>query len=84
MRRGIGIWRGLAMVGIVAASVGGCAAPYPNVLVDSNGNQIRLSDIDQILSQTDLNEDQKKAALEALGITDPELLNVLLTLAPST
>lgn len=82
MRRREGICRSLAMVLIATIFVvEGCTAPYPDAVLNSDGQSIRLSDIGQILSQTDLSEDQKKDALRALGITDEELLNVLVTQA---
>ena len=82
MRRVASVWRGLFLAGIAAASaVVGCISPYPNVLVTDTGQQIRLSDIDAILADTALDEDEKKQALRDLGITDEELLNVLVTRA---
>jgi len=79
MKRGAGILACLAAA--VAAAMtcfGGCAATYPNVLRDGSGNEIRFSEISPILYSTSLTEDQKKEALRNLGITDEELINLLL------
>jgi hypothetical protein len=79
MRHRAGILVSLAAVVAVAITwFAGCAAPYPNALRDGSGNEIRFSEISPILYSTDLTEDQKKEALRNLGITDEELINLLL------
>ncbi len=79
MKRGAGIL--VCLTAVVAAAIAwfaGCAAPYPNALRDDSGNEIRFSEISPILFSTTLTEDQKKEALRNLGITDEELINLLL------
>lgn len=65
----------------------GCSPPRPNALVDANGKEVTVDQIREILDDADLNADEKKAALQDLGITDKdgnpvddELLNYLIGL----
>ena len=69
---GAGLLAGL-LIGLV-----GCGPPVENVVVDQNGNSIRISDIGPIATSTELTTDQKREALRALGLQDA-LIDVVLT-----
>lgn len=58
--------------------VGGCAPPTQNVLVDANGNPIRLRSILAIVRDPTLTSDQKRQALRDLGITDEDYIELVL------
>jgi hypothetical protein len=67
------------LAGLAAVAMMGCQPPLPDVLVDENGNTIRLSSITPVLANDDLSDDQKRQALRDLGITDEELIDALLS-----
>lgn len=75
-RRGLG--PGLAGLAVgVAGLVSGCQPPLQNVIVGVNG-PVRLDAVMQILEDDDLTEDQKRQELRNLGITDEDLIDVLI------
>jgi hypothetical protein len=60
-----------------------CPPPYLQdgndiVLTDEEGNQIRLVQIERIVNDDDLTEEEKRQALEDLGITDDDLIDLLI------
>jgi hypothetical protein len=65
------------LAGLLIGQVG-CGPPTANVVVDENGNSIRLSDVGPIASSTTLTTDEKRAELSALGLSD-SLIDVVLT-----
>ena len=70
-------WLGLAAL-LAWLGMAACAAPYDDALVAENGDQIRLVSIERIVSDPDLTEEQKREALEGLGITDEDLIDLLI------
>ncbi len=78
--RPFGWGRGLGWAGLVLCLAGflpGCHPPAQNVIVGANG-PIRLEAITRILDDPDLTEDEKRQDLRDLGITDEELIDVLI------
>jgi hypothetical protein len=67
----------IALLAVLSLLIGACQGPYPNAIVDSNGDPISLDKIQAVLDDTSLNDDEKKDELRALGITDEDLLNFL-------
>lgn len=63
----------------VAPSGCGVTGPteYPNALTNSDGEPIYFDDISDILSDTDLSDDEMKEALRDLGIEDEDLIDAL-------
>ena len=68
---------GRALLAAVLA-VAGCVPLSDNVLTNDGGEPIRLAEIAAIVSDDSLNEDQKRQALEDLGVTNEDLLDVFL------
>ena len=66
--------RWLMVVGVTGT---GCGLPYNDVLIDSNGEQIRSPQIQSIFDNPDLTEDEQRQALRDLGITDESLIDLL-------
>jgi hypothetical protein len=59
----------------------GCKGPpFNDVLVDSNGEQIRSPEIQRIFDNPDLTEEEQRQALRDLGITDESLIDLLVRL----
>ncbi|HOB76307.1 MAG TPA: hypothetical protein PKG54_17490 [Phycisphaerae bacterium] len=74
--RGVGLkLAGLALC--LAGWVPGCQPPAHNVIMGVNG-PIRLEAITRILDNPELTEDQKRQELRNLGITDEDLIDVLI------
>ena len=76
-----------SLIGAVVLVVLGLAAcgppPYlqednETVLVDEEGDQIRLESIEKIVNNEDLTDQQKREELETLGITDDVLIDLLI------
>jgi len=55
----------------------GCGPPI-GTLVDANGNSIRQSAITRIVDDDELTDSEKRDALQALGIRDIALIELLL------
>lgn len=75
-------WLG-AVVASAWLSVIVCPPPYLQegndiVLVDEDGNQIRLVQIERIVGDNELTEEEKRQALKDLGITNDELIDLLI------
>lgn len=64
---------------LLAASLAApaCRAPYPSAILLTDGSELRLTLVESIRNDPDLNEDEKKQALRDLGVTDEEILNIL-------
>jgi len=56
----------------------GCQPPYSFVITGADDAAIRQSAIDSIVQDTTLTDDQKRQALRDLGITDENLIDVLI------
>ena len=68
------------LVGALLGAILGCSSGFESALRDADGNSIRLDDILRIVTNEDFSEDQKRDSLEALGITDENLIEFLLAL----
>ncbi len=87
IRRGL-MWagrraRGRAGVALTAGGLAlvlaGCyGAPTANVIVDCEGNSVRLTTINAIKADTTLTAEQKRQKLRDMCITDEEVITVLL------
>lgn len=65
---GFGLW--------MAFTSAGCGPSYDDLLEGLNGS-IRLETVTEIVNDPDLDEDEKRQALRDLGITDEELIDLL-------
>ena len=70
------VWRVSACAGLLALATGGCP-PTENVVTDANGQSIRLTAIDRIVTNEDATDEQKRQGLRDLGITDEALIELL-------
>jgi len=70
-------WKALVGVALLVLAAGGCP-PTENVVSNAQGQSIRLTAIDRIVQNNDLSEEQKRQGLRDLGITDDELIELLL------
>ncbi len=61
----------------MAGLSGGCQPPYTGLIQGANG-PVRLSEVTAITQDTNLTDDQKRQALEDLGITDPDMIDLLI------
>jgi len=71
---------GLELAGLccgLGALTAGCVSPDTNVLQGENG-PITLEAINRILNDADLDEAETRQALRDLGITDEQLIDVLM------
>lgn len=79
-RRGFRKWKRFASVGLRAGCLVGlmaaCQPSYDHLLEGVDG-EIRLEDVFRITGDEDLTEDEQRQALRDLGITDEELIDVL-------
>ncbi|HOW72388.1 MAG TPA: hypothetical protein PKY77_17455 [Phycisphaerae bacterium] len=66
------------LTALLAVATAGCPEPTANILVDSNGNAIRMDQITLITSDTTTTTAEKRQALSDLGITDEQLIDLLL------
>ena len=73
----IGRGLGVGLLLAVAGTLGGCGPPTQNVLTGSNGESIRLSVIQQIVTNSEFTNEQKRQELAKLGITDPDMIELL-------
>jgi hypothetical protein len=69
----LGLFAGLVVLN-------GCAPPFDDVLVNDDGEQIRVEGVGKILDDDTLTEEEKRDALERYGITDEALIDALLQL----
>lgn len=53
---------------------------FPDAIVGADGRVIVLEEIQAIVDDEELNSDEKRQQIEDLGIEDPALIDVLLTL----
>ncbi len=63
---------------VPAAGLAGCQPHYQNLLVDSEGNPIRLDAINSIVDDDNLDDAEKRQALQDIGISDETLIEVLI------
>ena len=81
-----GLWGGrsyagaaVALIsGIMTLWIAGCGVPTENVLVDCEGNSIRITALDQIYNNEDMTDEEKRQALRDMCITDEALIDLLL------
>jgi len=64
---------------IILATLPGCVVPLEGALKDANGATIYLDDANAIVNDPQLTEDQKRQGLQDLGITDPDIIDLLLS-----
>ncbi len=75
----------LALVGIVVLATAGCSilsltrTTFPASAITDDGRGLYLDEIDAILNNSALSKDQKRQALEELGIEDDALIDALLS-----
>lgn len=68
----------------LGATMGGCGfnasadINYPAALRDADGNIILLEEVEEIVNDGELTDDEKRTALEELGIEDPDIIDALL------
>ncbi len=59
----------------------GCGVPaqtdFPNALTGPNGEAILFDDVSDILSDSELSDDEKREALRTLGLEDEKLIDAL-------
>lgn len=58
----------------------GCGPPFNDVLINEQGETVRVEGVQRILNDNELTEEQKRDALVRYGITDEALLDALLSL----
>jgi hypothetical protein len=70
----------LARLALTVCIIGsGCGhPPYNDVLLNSNGDPIRAEAVRNILNAPDLTDEEQRTALEELGITDDQMIDLLL------
>jgi hypothetical protein len=71
-------WAGAVAATLLLAAVG-CQPPLDNVIKNSDGQSIRLTAISSIVGDSSLTDAEKRQGLQDLGITDQDLINVLLS-----
>ena len=65
---------GMFVAGVLSA----CAPPLANTITGANGRPIQRSDLEAIIDDDDLSDDQKRTALMDLGLTDTDLIDLLI------
>jgi hypothetical protein len=69
---------GLVLVaGLLVAGGAGCSPDVSDVLVDASGQEIRITAITAITQDPGLDEAAQRQALRDLGITDEDLIDLL-------
>ncbi len=68
-----------ALLMVAPAILPGCVVPLEGALTDANGTTIYLDDALAIVNDRQLTEAQKRQALENLGITDSDVIDLLLS-----
>ena len=76
--RGRGCWAALLGPALILPTQVGCGPPYLDVLESASGEQIRLNDVIRIVGSAELSEEQKRQALLDLGVTDEDLIQLLI------
>jgi hypothetical protein len=76
-RRG-GRWAAALLAGCLALGWIGCGPPTENVLIGADGTAIRLAQIYEIRDNADMSDEDKWQAMRDLGITDENLIDLLL------
>ena len=78
--RTVGAIAGIVLLAGLAGCGSGVPTTFTNQLLDTEGQSIYMDDIEAIVSNPDLNDDEKRTQLRELGIEDEELIDILLTL----
>lgn len=73
-----GVWAVVLLAGSLALGVIGCGPPTENVLVGADGTAIRLAQITEIKDNANMTDEEKWQAVRDLGITDENLIDILL------
>jgi len=72
------------ILGLLLVSGWGCGIAvspnFPNQLVGADGAPLVLDDLEAIVGDPDLNDEEKREALRALGLEDEKLIEALLDL----
>ena len=69
----------LALALAVCIIGSGCGSPpYNDVLLDAEGDPIRAEAVLNIINDPDLTEEEQRQALRDLGITDDQVIDLLL------
>jgi hypothetical protein len=66
------------LVTLIGLAQAACQPPFDDVLVNSDGDQIRLTLVDSIVNDPDLTDAEKRDVLHAAGIDDENLIDYLL------
>ena len=66
------------LVAVALLGVMGCQPPLDDVLTDPSGQSIRLTAIGAIIGDTTLTDAEKRTQLQNLGITDEDLIDILI------
>ncbi len=75
----------LILVGVVAFAATGCSilslkrTAFPGAAITDDGRGLYLDDINAILNDSSLTTDEKREALQDLGIEDDALIDALLS-----
>lgn len=70
---------GLCLALVFAAVHTGCTPVYDQALIGADGQPVTNEQILEIVSDSSLTEDEQRDALRELGITDDQLIEVLIT-----
>jgi len=72
-------------VGVCCLVGVGCGPTFDDMVInEESGEQVRLVLIDRIVNNTDLNEEQKRQQLRDAGVTDPDLIDLLIPVCPDS
>lgn len=71
-------WAMAAGVAWAGLSPAGCSPTIEYAVVDAQGQPIRLDAITRITGDVSLSEDQKRQKLRDLGITDQDIIELLI------
>jgi hypothetical protein len=63
---------------IISADLACCTPPYRYVLVDEEGEQVRVVMIRKIITDEDLTDDEKRELLRDVGLTDELFIDSLI------
>jgi hypothetical protein len=68
---------GTALI-LLASAQAGCDPTYSQGLVDASGEPIPLESVLEVLTDSSLTEEEQRDALRELGITNEQLIEVLI------
>ena len=78
------VWAGFALVGCGTWSGLGADEGFPNSLRDLSGEDIHIATLQAIVNDDDLDDAEKREALEELGIEDEDVQDYILDNFQST